>query len=112
MPPRRRELSGFRGVRAWPNELAARTYYAAVWRFRRPRRDLTFSDVESLEEAEFLAPPQRLLDDEDRHHHQAQRRLAIAERDKELMHRWKAQYPSDVANEAAFFNDPRVQRRV
>ncbi|XP_071681670.1 ethylene-responsive transcription factor ERF073-like [Lolium perenne] len=35
-------------------ELAARVYDAAAWRFRRPRRDLNFQDVESLEEAEFL----------------------------------------------------------
>ncbi|KAK1664870.1 hypothetical protein QYE76_053029 [Lolium multiflorum] len=78
MPPRRRGSSGFRGVRVRPRgrfyaeiraggfrltlgtyntpELAARAYDAAAWRFRRPRRDMNFPDVESLEEAEFLAP--------------------------------------------------------
>jgi hypothetical protein len=37
-------------------ELATRAYDAAAWRFRCPRRDMSFPDVESLEEAEFLAP--------------------------------------------------------
>jgi hypothetical protein len=91
MPPRRRGLSGFRGVRARPNgtyytelhaggfrltigtyDVPARTtraYDAAAWRFRRPQRDLNIPDVESLEEAEFLAPPPRVLDDEDHHRH-------------------------------------------
>jgi hypothetical protein len=68
---------GFRGVHTQPNdtyyaelrvggfrltlgmydapELAVRAYDTASWRFR--RRDLNFPDVESLEEAEFFAPP-------------------------------------------------------
>jgi hypothetical protein len=71
MPPRCRGSSGFRGVRARPNgtfyaelhaggfrltlgtydtpELVERTHDAAAWRFRRPRCDLNFPDVESLE---------------------------------------------------------------
>jgi hypothetical protein len=125
MSPRRRGLSG---VRARPNgtnytelrtdgfrltlgtpELAAHAYDAVVWRFRWPRRNLNFPAVESIEEAEFLAPPPRLLNDEDRHRHrQAQRRLAIAECDEELMHRWRDQFPSDVIDEAVFFNDLRA----
>jgi hypothetical protein len=86
MPPCRRRSYGFRGVRARPNdtyyvelraggfrltlgtyealELAVRAYDAATWRFRRPRRDLNFPKVESLDEAEFLVPPPRLLDDD------------------------------------------------
>jgi hypothetical protein len=41
--------------------------------------DLNFLEVESLEKAELLAPPPRLLDNDDRHRHrQVQRRLAIA----------------------------------
>ncbi|KAK1685998.1 hypothetical protein QYE76_046846 [Lolium multiflorum] len=107
MPPRRRGASGFRGVRVRPSgrftaeiraggfrltlgtyntpEEAARAYDAA-WRFRRPGHDMNFPDVESLEEAEFLAPPPCLVDDEDRRRHrQVQRRIAIAERDEKLM---------------------------
>ncbi|KAK1661685.1 hypothetical protein QYE76_049844 [Lolium multiflorum] len=113
MPLRHRGSSGFRGVRARPNgrfyaemraggfrltlgtyntpELAARAYDAAAWRFRRPRRDMNFPDVESLEEAEFLAPTPCLVDDEDRRRHrQVQRRIAIAEHDEELMRQWRA----------------------
>jgi hypothetical protein len=41
----------------------------AAWCFRLPRRDLNFLEVESLKEAEFIAPPLRLVDDEDRHRH-------------------------------------------
>jgi hypothetical protein len=134
MPLRYRGSSGFRGVRAWPNgtyytklhaggfrlmlgtydmpELAARAYDVAAWHFRCPRRDLNFPDMQSVEEVEFLSPPPRLLDDEDRHRHrQAQRRLAIVERDEELMHRWRAQFPSDVVDKQAFFNEQRAERR-
>jgi hypothetical protein len=91
MPRRRRESSVFRGIRARPNgtfyveirdggfrltlgtydtpELATCVYNAAMWRFRHLRRDLNFLEVESLEEAEFPAPPPRLVDDEDHHRH-------------------------------------------
>ncbi|KAK1680608.1 hypothetical protein QYE76_041456 [Lolium multiflorum] len=131
MPPCRRGSSGFRGVRVRPSrfyaeicaggfrltlgtynttELAARAYDAAAWRFRRPRCDMNFPDVESLEEAEFLAPS--LVDDEDRRRHrQVQRRIAIAEHDEQLMRQWRAQFPNDVDNTDAFFADLRAQRR-
>ncbi|KAK1604231.1 hypothetical protein QYE76_027904 [Lolium multiflorum] len=113
MPPRRRGASGFRGVRVRPSgrftaeiraggfrltlgtyntpELAARAYDAAAWRFRRPGRDMNFPDVESLEEAEFLAPPPCLVDDEDRRRHR--------------------QFPNDADNTDAFFANLRAQRR-
>jgi hypothetical protein len=80
--------------------------------FRRSRRDLNFLKVDSLEEAEFLPPPPRLLDNEDHHRHrQAQRRLAIAERDEQLMAEWRAHFPSDVIAEEVFFNELKTQRR-
>jgi hypothetical protein len=50
-------------------ELVTRAYDVAAWHFRRLHRDLNFPDVQSIEEAKFLAPPPRLLDDEDRHRH-------------------------------------------
>ncbi|KAK1663264.1 hypothetical protein QYE76_051423 [Lolium multiflorum] len=117
MPPRRRGASGFRGVRVRPSgrftaeiraggfrltlgtyntpEEAARAYDAAAWRFRWPGHDMNFPDVESLEEAEFLAPPPCLVDDEDhRRHRQVQRRIAIAERDEQLMRQWRRSPPT------------------
>jgi hypothetical protein len=55
------------------------------------RRNPSFPDVESLEKVEFHVPAPCLVDDEDRRQHrQAQRRLAIDERDKELMRQWRA----------------------
>ena len=71
MPPRRRETWGYRGVRACPsggfsveiqfrgmrlglgnfdtaNE-AARAYDAAAWRLGRPRGQMNFQDVYTLE---------------------------------------------------------------
>ncbi|XP_051211148.1 uncharacterized protein [Lolium perenne] len=93
-------------------QLAARVYDAAVWRFRRPRSDLNFQDVESLEEPEFLAAAPGLVNEEDRRrYHQAHHRIAIAERDEELMRQWKAQFLSDIDNTEAFFADLRAQRR-
>jgi hypothetical protein len=49
-------------------ELATRVYNAAAWRFHRPRRDMSFPDIESLEEAESLVLPP-LLTDADRARH-------------------------------------------
>jgi hypothetical protein len=44
-------------------KLATRAYDPAAWRFRCPRRDMNFPDVESLKEAEFLTSPPPLLTD-------------------------------------------------
>jgi hypothetical protein len=38
-------------------EEAACTYDAAVWRFGHARSGLNFPDIETVEEAQFLAPP-------------------------------------------------------
>jgi hypothetical protein len=93
-------------------ELTACAYDAAAWCFCRPRRDLNFPDVESLEVAELLAPPPCLLDNDDRHrHHKVQRRLAIAERNEQLMDEWRASFLNDVIAEEVFFNLLKRQRR-
>jgi hypothetical protein len=92
MPLCRRGASGFRGTRLHQNgtfyaELRAGGYRLtlgtypttelAAWRFRRPRRDMNFPDVESLEEAKFLAPLPPLLTDAERaRHRQEQCRIA------------------------------------
>jgi hypothetical protein len=125
----RRGSSGFRGVRTRPNdiyyaefrdtlgtydasELAACAYDAATWRFHRRRHDLNFPEVESLEVAELLAPPPRLLDNDDRHcHHKVQRWLAISERNEQLMDEWRASFPNDVIAEEVFFYELKRQRR-
>ncbi|KAE8769157.1 putative AP2 protein [Hordeum vulgare] len=81
MPPRRRGASGYRGVRQRPNggfyseirsgELrlglstfrtareAAHAYDAAAWRLGRPRAQMNFQDVYSLQQALDRAPPPR-----------------------------------------------------
>jgi hypothetical protein len=44
-------------------------------------------------------------------HCQAQRRLAITERDEQLMAEWRARFPSDVIAEEVLFNELKSQRR-
>jgi hypothetical protein len=93
-------------------ELAARAYDVAAWRFLHLRRDLNLPEVESLEVAELLMPPPRLLDNDDRHrHHTVQRRLAIAERNEQLMDEWMASFPNDVIADEVLFNELKRQRR-
>jgi hypothetical protein len=71
---------------------------------------MNFPDVESLKEAEFLAPPPCLLTDDDRAlHRQEQRRLAITERDERLMQQWCEEHLSDVQDEEAFFTSKRAR---
>ena len=43
-------------------EIAARAFDAAAWRFGRPCAELNFLDVESREEAEFLALLMEIVD--------------------------------------------------
>ena len=79
MLPRRRGVSGYRGIRPRPSSTfsaeirsgdmrlslgtfdtaheATLTYDAATWRLRRPRRDMNFPEVPTRELAWELAPP-------------------------------------------------------
>jgi hypothetical protein len=93
-------------------ELVARAYDAAAWRFRCPWRDMNFPDVESLEEAEFLAPPPLLTNADRARHRQEQRRLAIAEHDEGLIQQWCEEYPCDVQEEEAIYAAKRKERRA
>jgi hypothetical protein len=69
--------------------------------------------VQSLAEAEFLAPPSRLITDEDRRRHrQAQRRLIIAEHDERLMEQWRESFPGDVLTEREFYAAKKEERRA
>nr|XP_040245132.1 ethylene-responsive transcription factor ERF071-like [Aegilops tauschii subsp. strangulata] len=124
-PPRRRGASGYRGIRQRPNgwysaeirsgdvglslgtfqtsHEAARAYDAAVWRLDRPRQQMNFQDVHTRQQAQDVAPPPRLITDQDRAEHaRRQRRLLFAEEDERAMAEWRRRHPEDVANEEAF----------
>ncbi|KAE8821706.1 putative AP2 protein [Hordeum vulgare] len=82
MPPHHRSASGYRGVRERPNggfyaeirsgdlrlslgtydtaHEAARAFDAAAWRLGRPRRQMNFQDVYTLQQALDVAPPPRV----------------------------------------------------
>ncbi|KAE8789586.1 Protein TRANSPARENT TESTA 12 [Hordeum vulgare] len=125
MSPRHRGSSGYRGVRerrfsVYYAEIrfddvrlsldtfetsheAARAYDAAAWRLGRPCARMNFQDVYTREQARDLAPPLRLITDQDREeHHRRQRWLLVAEEDQQAMAEWRRRYPEDVAAENAF----------
>lgn len=133
MPPRRRNSSGYRGVRARPAGTfsaeirsgetrlslgtfetaheAARAYDAAAWRLGRPLRAMNFRDARTREQAQRLAPPPRLVTAEERHRaREREERLLIAEEDERVMARWREQFPVDVAAERAFWDGQRAVR--
>jgi hypothetical protein len=71
-------------------ELIARAYAAATWRFGWQKRDLNFPEVQSRQEAEFLAPKVWVVSrkevKEDRH---AMRQLEAHEPDEVAMSRYR-----------------------
>jgi hypothetical protein len=85
-------------------ELAARAYAAAAWRFGRQNRDQNFSEVQSRQEAEFLAPKVRVASreevKEDRH---AMRQLKAHEPDEMAMSRYRQEHTDEVQAEYEFF---------
>ncbi|KAE8804566.1 Protein TRANSPARENT TESTA 12 [Hordeum vulgare] len=126
MPLRRRGSSGYLGVRARPSGVyygeirsgdvllglgtfetvdeAARTYNAAAWLLGRPRAQMNFHNVYKREQAQDVAPPPRLITDQDREDHRwRQRRLLIAEKDERSMAEWRQRHLEDVAPENAFW---------
>ncbi|KAI4983727.1 hypothetical protein ZWY2020_025593 [Hordeum vulgare] len=94
MPPHRRASSGYRGVREHPSGTyyaeirsddvrlglgtfettheAGRAYDAAAWRLGRPHAQMNFHDVYTREQAQDLAPPPRLVTEQDRQEHRRQ----------------------------------------
>uniref|UniRef100_A0A8I6XWQ0 AP2/ERF domain-containing protein n=1 Tax=Hordeum vulgare subsp. vulgare TaxID=112509 RepID=A0A8I6XWQ0_HORVV len=126
MPPRRRSASGYRGVRQRPNggfyaetrsgdlrlslgtydtaHEAARAFDAAAWRLGRPRLQMNFPDVHTLQQALDLAPPPRLNSAQDRAEHTVlQRRLLVAQEDERVMAEWRWRHPEDVAYEQEYW---------
>ncbi|XP_020146424.1 ethylene-responsive transcription factor ERF071-like [Aegilops tauschii subsp. strangulata] len=108
MPLRRQRSSGYRSVRERPcgtyyaeirsgdvrlglgtfgtAHEAARAYDAAAWRLERPPSQMNFRDVYTREQAQVVAPPPRLITDQDRaEHRRRQRRLLITEEDERAM---------------------------
>ncbi|XBI17959.1 hypothetical protein VPH35_059870 [Triticum aestivum] len=132
-PPRRRETWGYRGVRARPSSgfsaeirfrevrlspgtfdtahEAARAYGTAAWRLRRPHWEMNFPNVPTRERAQELAPPPRLITDEDRRdNRRREHRLGIAEMDEEAMALWRQCFPQDIINERKFYAERRAER--
>ncbi|XBJ26580.1 hypothetical protein VPH35_003970 [Triticum aestivum] len=126
MPPRRRGASGYRGVRLRPNggyyaeirsgylwlglgtygtaREAGRAYDAAVWRLGRPRGQMNFQDVYTLQQVLDRAPPPRLNTVQDRAEHaERQRRLLVAQEDERVMAEWRRRHPEDVAYEQSYW---------
>ncbi|XP_040245735.1 ethylene-responsive transcription factor ERF110-like [Aegilops tauschii subsp. strangulata] len=125
-PTRHQGASGYRGVRQRPNgwyyaeirsgdvrlglgtfetaHEAARAYDAAAWRLDRPRAQMNFQDVYTRQQAQDVAPPPRIITDQDRAEHtRRQCRLLIAEEDEQGMAEWHRRHPKDVANEQAYW---------
>jgi hypothetical protein len=133
MPPRRRSSSGYRGVRARPNDTfyaeirsgderigldafemaheAARAYDAVAWRLGRSRRSMNFDDVTPRQQAEMLAPPPPAVTRKQRQR-ELEQRLVIAERDERLRLEWRKQFPEDVAAMEAFYAEKAEEKEA
>ncbi|XBH78236.1 hypothetical protein VPH35_104561 [Triticum aestivum] len=126
MPPRRRGASGYCGVRLRPNggyyaeirsgdlrlgldtygtaREAGHAYDAAAWRLGRPRGQMNFQNVYTLQQALDRAPPLRLNTAQDRAEHaKRQRRLLVAQEDERVMAEWRRCHPEDVAYEQSYW---------
>ncbi|KAE8779169.1 Protein TRANSPARENT TESTA 12 [Hordeum vulgare] len=79
---------------------------------RRPRVQMNFQDVYTREQAHDLAPPPRLISDQDcQEHRRQQRRLLVAEEDERAMAEWRRSHPEDAAVENAFWAKRTARRR-
>ena len=65
---------------------------------------MNFSDVWTREQAQELAPPPRLISEEDRRvQGRRECRLLIAEADEHAMAVWRERFPQDVVAENEFW---------
>ncbi|XP_037464807.1 ethylene-responsive transcription factor 13-like [Triticum dicoccoides] len=135
MPPRGQGSSGYRGVRERPSgwysaeirsgdvrlglgsfrtaHEAARAYDAAAWHLERPPSQMNFLDVFKREQAQRLAPPPRLITDQDRADHIRQQcRLLITEEVERAMAERRRRHPEDVAAENAFWAERTARRHA
>jgi hypothetical protein len=126
MPPRRRSSSGYRGVRACPNDTfyaeirssdehiglgmfettheVARAYDAVAWHLGRSRRSMNFDDVTTHQQAKMLAlPPPAVTHEQHQRQRELEQQLVIAERDERFRLEWAQQFPEDVAAMEAFY---------
>ncbi|KAM3401984.1 hypothetical protein ACQJBY_006123 [Aegilops geniculata] len=133
MPPRCRETWGYGGVRArpfggFPAEIrfrevrlglgyfytahkAARVYDEAAWCLRWPHREMNFPNVPTRERAKELAPPPRLITDEDRRdNRRREHHLGDAEMDEEAMALWRQHFPQDIISEHEFYAQRMAER--
>ncbi|KAE8779451.1 Ethylene-responsive transcription factor CRF1 [Hordeum vulgare] len=93
-------------------EEAARAFDATAWRLNRPRREMNFPEVMTMELAQNLAPRSRVVTDEDhRQNRRRERRLSIAEMDEHAMEAWRRQFPQDVLDERQFFEQRRAEKK-
>ncbi|KAE8813521.1 Protein TRANSPARENT TESTA 12 [Hordeum vulgare] len=91
----------------------ARVYDAAAWRLGRPCAQMNFHDVYTREHAQDLAPPPRVITEQDHaEHRQQQQRLLIAEEDERRMAEWRRRHPKDVATENAYWAERTARRRA
>ncbi|KAF7053580.1 hypothetical protein CFC21_061469, partial [Triticum aestivum] len=74
---------------------------------------MNFQDVHTRQQAQDVAPPPRLITDQDRAEHaRRQRRLLIAEEDERAMAEWRRRHPKDVADEQAYWAEQTAKRRA
>lgn len=72
---------------------------------------MNFPDVPTRERAIELAPPPRLVTDEERRQNRRrEHRLGIAEMDEEAMEQWRQRFPQDIINEQQFYAQRRAER--
>ncbi|KAE8781424.1 Protein TRANSPARENT TESTA 12 [Hordeum vulgare] len=73
---------------------------------------MNFHDVYTRKQAQAVAPPPRLVTNQDHVDRRRQRRLLIAEEDERSMAEWRRRHPEDVAAENAFWAERTTRRRA